>query len=272
MPNRLAPLDVDRIRAARADGRFGATIHYRESTESTNSDAQQLARDDAAEGTVVVAETQTRGRGRLGRAWTSPPLRNLYMSIVLRPRITTGQTPQIALVAGAAAAATLRQWCSRANLKWPNDVLIDGRKVCGILAEMEAGPQGVASVILGIGVNLNMADDDFPPDLRDKAIGLSQATGAAVDRTAFASGLLEQLEAIYDQFIGGGFAAIRSRWESLSSFFGREVEIDDGSRRFRGTASGLAEDGSLRLRLTGGEEVDVVAGDVTVVGGYAARD
>lgn len=271
MPPIAAPLDIERLRTARQGTRFGSVLQYRESTESTNEDAQILARGGAAEGTVVVAEAQTRGRGRLGRVWVSPPRRNLYLSIVLRPHVALSAAPQLALVAGAAAAAAVRRWCPRAVLKWPNDVLIDGRKVCGILAEMEGGADEVAYVVVGIGVNLNMDDDDFPPDLRGKGIGLRSATGTDIDRTAFAIVLLEEWEDRYRRFRAAGFAAVRQEWESLSGFFGREVTIDDGGRQSSGTAVGLDDDGRLRLRLASGELTSVVSGDVTVVGGYPSR-
>jgi BirA family biotin operon repressor/biotin-[acetyl-CoA-carboxylase] ligase len=265
-----SPLNIEALRAARTGSRFGAAIHYCESVDSTNTAAQRLARQGAPEGTVVIAEAQTQGRGRLGRSWSSPPYRNLYMSIVLRPSIALAAAPQLALVTGAAVALAIRQWTPRASLKWPNDVLIDGRKVCGILAEMDAADDSLAFVVAGIGVNLNIADDELPEELRAKAIGLCSVTGVAIDRVVFTSALLAHLETLYNLFIGAGFAAIRPRWEALSSFLGCSVEIDDGTRRHRGVALGLADDGTLRLRLVSGEEMNIVAGDVSVVNGYAA--
>ncbi len=265
------PLDVQRIRALCTGRRFGTEIVYREQTESTNSDAQHLAREGAPEGTVVVAESQSRGRGRLGRDWISPAWRNLYLSLILRPPISPAQAPQLGLVAGAAAAAAIQELCPRAALKWPNDVLIDLRKVCGTLTEMEASDDAVAYVIIGIGVNLNMQDDEFPPDLRDKATSLAAVLGREVDRTDFAALLLQQLELFYDRYLHQGFAAIREDWKRLSPFFGQTLEIDDGQRRYRGTALGLADDGTLIMRTEAGEEMRVVAGDVTVVDGYASR-
>lgn len=271
MPASVPVLDVERIRAARRNACLGAVLHYRESTESTNSDAHQVARSGVAEGVAVLAEAQTRGRGRLGRVWVSPPRRNLYLSIVLRPQAPISAAPQLALVAGAAAAAAIRRWCSLAVLKWPNDVLIDGRKVCGILAEMDTAPDGNAYVVIGIGVNLNMADEDFPPELRDKATALQSAIGSVIDRTAFTIALLEELEDRYRRYQQAGFAAIRQEWESLSGFFGRSVTVDDGGRSCHGTALGLDEEGRLRLQLASGEVTYIVSGDVTVVDGYAPQ-
>jgi BirA family transcriptional regulator, biotin operon repressor / biotin---[acetyl-CoA-carboxylase] ligase len=263
-----APLAIDDLRSARQGARFGHVIHYLDSTDSTNTAARRLALEGAAEGTVVIAETQTKGRGRLGRGWVSPPFRNLYLSLVVRPSIATSDAPKIVLVAGLAVAETVREWTNRVAIKWPNDVLIDDRKVAGILTEMEVEDTRVRFVIVGIGVNLNSAPADFPPELRDKAIGLCTAVGEPIDRVRFTDRLLSRLEERCDLFVRTGFAAIRPLWEGLSCLTGRAVEIDDGGRRYVGVAAGVADDGSLRLRDAAGRETRVLAGDVTVVGGY----
>jgi len=264
-----APLAIDDLRRARAAARFGGSIHYFDTTDSTNTVALRLARDGAAEGTVVIAETQTKGRGRLGRAWISPPFRNLYLSIVLRPRVAIAEAPRLGLVVGLATAEAVAEWAPRAALKWPNDVLLDGRKVAGILMEMEAEEDRVGVVIAGIGVNLNLAADDLPADLRDKATSLGAAVGAPIDRAAFAGRLLARLEERYDQCLQHGFATLRPLWNRLSCLAGREVEIDDGGRRHRGVVCGLADDGTLQLRDAAGHTIAIVAGDVTVLDGYA---
>ena len=142
-----APLQIDSLRRACAGARFGHTIHSFETIASTNTLAQRLAADGAAEGTVVIAEAQTQGRGRLGRSWISPAFRNLYLSIVLRPPIPAERAPQIGLVAGLATAETIREWAAEVALKWPNDVLLGGRKVAGMLTELDAEDQHVRYVI-----------------------------------------------------------------------------------------------------------------------------
>ena len=261
--------DIVALRTARAGKRFGSFCHYFETTDSTNTAAQQLGRQGAPEGTVVVADAQTQGRGRLGRSWSSPPFRNLYLSILLRPSIALAQAPQIALVVGAATTEAIREWIPRATLKWPNDVLIDGRKVSGTLTELEAAGDAIAFVVAGIGVNLNIGDDEFPAELRDKAVGLSTLTGTEIDRVSFADALLGRLESLYDMFLTAGFSTLRPRWEALSGLRGRRLEIDDGRQRYTGQALGLGDDGTLRLRLDDGREQTIVAGDVTVVDGYA---
>jgi BirA family biotin operon repressor/biotin-[acetyl-CoA-carboxylase] ligase len=262
-------LQVDALRRMRASSQLGQTIHYFDSVDSTNTVAQRLAADGAAEGTAVIAETQTRGRGRLGRAWSSPPFRNLYLSIVLRPPIAAAAAPQIALVAGLATTEAARHWAPSAAVKWPNDVVLDGRKLGGILAELESEGEHARCVILGIGVNLNSTAEDFPEDLRDKAIGLCTAAGRPIDRVEFADHLLSRLEETYDLYLRSGFAAIRPLWERRSALTGRHVRIETGRQCVEAVVTGLADDGTLLLRNATGETLHVVAGDVTVVGGYA---
>lgn len=268
-PSVHAPLPIDDLRGARAAARIGRHLHYFESVDSTNTVAHQLARGGAADGTAVIAETQTKGRGRLGRTWVSPPYRNLYLSVILRPGLPVAEAPPIGLVAGLAVAETVGEWTPEVAIKWPNDVLVAGRKVAGILLEMEAEDGRVRFVILGIGVNLNSVADDFPPDLRDKAIGLGTAVGTPVDRGGFAARLLSRLETRYEDFLREGFAAIQPLWEGLSCLTGRSVRIGEGGERHAGIVTGIGADGTLRLRDTAGQEIRVVAGDVTVMGGYA---
>lgn len=263
-----APLAIDDLRARRAGGRFGACIEYFASIDSTNTVAERLARAGAAEGTVVIADAQTQGRGRLGRSWVSPPNRNLYLSLVLRPSLVPELAPQLALVAGVATVEAVADWVPRATLKWPNDVLIDGRKVAGLLAEMGMEGDRLAHVIVGIGVNLNLRIDELPAELRDKAGSLYAAGGVPIDRVGFIDRLLTRLQERYDLFLRQGFTALRSLWEARTEVIGRLVCIDDAQRRYEGRVVGLDDDGALLLRDAGGRESRVVAGDVTVVGGY----
>ncbi len=265
-----SPLRIEELRRARAAARIGRSIEYFESVDSTNSVAHRLADAGAAEGTVVIAETQTKGRGRLGRNWVSPAFRNLYASVVLRPLIGAALAPQVGLVVGVAVAETVRQWAPGAGIKWPNDVLIDGRKVAGTLPEMEVVDGHVRYVIAGIGVNLNSPPEDFPPEVRDIAVALRTAVGAPIDRTAFTIRLLSQLQERYDQFLSDGFAAVRPLWQRLSCLAGRQVCIDDGTRQYTGVVVGLADDGALELRDADGRDIRIVAADVTIIGGYGA--
>jgi BirA family biotin operon repressor/biotin-[acetyl-CoA-carboxylase] ligase len=259
-------LSADRIRD-HLDARWlGRELCCHDSVDSTNLVARELARAGAGHGTVVSAESQSQGRGRLGRSWVSPAHKNLYLSIVLRSDFPADRLPQIGLTAGVAACDTLREW-QPATLKWPNDVLIGGRKVCGILAEME-GAAGSQTVILGIGVNVNADGNDFPPELRDKASSLLLEGGTPVDRAQVAGRLLTHLETWYETWSQVGFAPIAAAWRDRSGLIGQMIHVAEPGKEIAGQVVGLDEDGSLRIGLANGEEHRIVAGDVTVIGGY----
>jgi BirA family biotin operon repressor/biotin-[acetyl-CoA-carboxylase] ligase len=218
---------------------------------------------------VVLAEQQSAGRGRLGRQWHSPAGWNLYCSIVLRPTLAPAAVPQIALVAGVAAAAAIAEETGRRPaLKWPNDVLLDGRKVVGVLVEMDAEVERVHHVIAGIGVNLNAPPGSFPQALRGKASSLLAVTGKRVDRAAFTGRLLAALEARYGRYLAVGFPSVRTEWESYSRLTGTAVRVASPGGEVGGTVLGLDDDGALRIRGDDGHVVRVVAGEVTVQDGY----
>lgn len=264
-----APLDIDTLRGARAAARIGHTIEYFATLGSTSDRAREIAGSDTREGVVVISEAQTQGRGRLGRRWESPPNRNLYGSILLRPPIDAEDAPLIGLVAGLATVEAVAGWVPQAQIKWPNDVLIDGRKTAGILTELHMIASTVA-VIVGIGVNLNISIDELPEELRDKATSVAAASGQPVDRAAFAAVLLAKLESRYDQFCADGFRALRPAWDRYSCLTGRQVRISAAGAPQAGTVLGMGDDGTLRLLSEDGCEMRVVAGDVTVLDGYGS--
>ena len=267
VPDRLGPAEL----APYFTGRW-RTIHWLAEVDSTQRVARDLARAGAAEGVTVIAERQTAGRGRLGRQWNSPAGLNLYCSIVLRPPLAPAAVPQIALVAGAAvAAAVAEQTGRRPAIKWPNDVLLEGRKVAGILTEMDAEVERVHHVIAGIGVNLNAPARAFPPALRTKAGSLLGITGRRVDRAAFAARLLAALEARYGRFLTAGFDAVRSEWESWSCLTGTEVRVAGPDGETTGRVLGVDADGALRLEQPDGSTVRVVAGEVTLRDHYQSK-
>jgi BirA family biotin operon repressor/biotin-[acetyl-CoA-carboxylase] ligase len=199
----------------------------------------------------------------------SPARLNLYASIVLRPTLAPADAPQISLAAAVAVARALEPLApGRVAIKWPNDCLLDGRKVAGILTEMDAELDRVRWVVLGIGVNLNARSRAFPPALRRTATSVRVATGRAVDRVVFAAALCDALEAVYDRLLHEGFGALLADWNAYSCLHGRTVTVDCGGRRVTGRVRGL--DASGRLIIDGREgEQRIVAGDVSVVGGYA---
>ena len=228
---------------------------------STNDEAAGWARSGAPAGAVVVADSQTRGRGRLGRVWHSPPGAALYFSAVLRPKMALGKVPPLTLAAGVALAETVARFDVAPALKWPNDLLLDGKKLAGILTESACQGGRLEHVIVGIGVNLNV--DEFPPELTGVATSLHRARGSAVDGAAFASVLCERLEVWHDRFVSGGVAEVLSAWKSFAPFFGQRIEVVSGRDRLSGVAEDLDEDGALRLRTSSGM-ARVMAGEVIV--------
>jgi BirA family biotin operon repressor/biotin-[acetyl-CoA-carboxylase] ligase len=246
---------------------LGRALHIFPELDSTNTTAREMGATGAPHGTVVIADAQRRGRGRMGRAWASPAGKNLYLSVLLRCELPVDRLAQISLLAGVAACETVRAWCA-ADIKWPNDILVGGRKVVGILAEMDgSGPS--RAIVLGIGVNLNAALEDFPAELRDKAGSVLIASGTPVDRAEFAARLLNNLEVRYEQWRRDGFAPIAAVWREMTPLIGQPIRVQEPGAVVEGTVVDIGADGALRLRLADGREHQVVAGDVTVLGGYA---
>ncbi|WP_321390574.1 biotin--[acetyl-CoA-carboxylase] ligase [uncultured Desulfuromusa sp.] len=235
-------------------------------TDSTNVQARRLAEDGALEGTVVVADQQSSGRGRLGRRWESPFGVNLYCSVILRPEIPVRQAPQLTFLSAVAVAETLNEVCHlSAEVKWPNDVLVDSAKISGLLNEMSAETEQIHFVILGVGINLNMSAEQFPEMLNYPGTSSLLETGEPVDRLLFLRTFLRRLDAYYSEFLQQGFAPIRRRWESLCKIMNRQVVVDQGSGLLRGTVVGLDPEGALRLQLEDGEIRKILAGDVRPV-------
>jgi BirA family transcriptional regulator, biotin operon repressor / biotin---[acetyl-CoA-carboxylase] ligase len=233
--------------AARALVRLGRV-------ESTQTVAFALAADGAADRTVVVAEAQTAGRGRHGRLWLDEPGASLLTSIILRPRLPPARLPTLSLTAGVAVVEALERVTGlKPRLKWPNDVLVDGRKLAGILLESRIDPSPL--VVLGIGVNL--AQRVFPPDLAERATSVRLATGRRVDADALLTALLESLDAWRARLETDGWAPIRERWCALTETLGRRVSIDG----VQGIAVDVDEDGAL-IVAEGDVRRRVVAGEV----------
>lgn len=251
---------------------FGKPLHFFPTIDSTNVYAVRLARAGAPAGTVVIADEQTGGKGRLGRSWVSPPGVNLYLSLILRPPVTTAAAPQLNLLAAVAVAdAILAVSGLTPSIKWPNDVLVDGKKVCGILAEMQTEAGVLRSVVLGIGINVNAPLSAFPLELHDKASSLFLTGGRVIERTAFTAALLTHLEKFYVLWLEQGFLAVRPVWERhAAALMGRFITVAAPEGTIAGVVLGLDSDGALLLQEgSGGMSRRVLAGDVTVVGGYA---
>jgi BirA family biotin operon repressor/biotin-[acetyl-CoA-carboxylase] ligase len=252
-----------------APGAVGWRIHYFDEVDSTQRVAAELAAAGAAQGTVVIAERQTAGRGRLGRSWHSPPGLNLYSTIILRPTRPIAEVPRLSLIAGIAAAEALETAApGLVSLKWPNDIWLKGRKAGGIIAEAVADEaQRLACVLLGIGLNLNLGRNDLPDDLRDKATSVRIATGRRCDRIAIAAALFNRLDSRYMETEAHGFGAVRPAYERYFALSGKTVTVIDGTARICGRVTGIDAEGALMLQTAAGWR-HVMAGEVSVEGAY----
>ncbi len=244
----------------------GREIHLFAELLSTNTLAMEMASKGAPEGTIVIAETQTGGKGRLGRKWISPK-GNLYLSVILRPDIPTYKAPLITLMGAAAVASAIRAVCSiKAAIKWPNDILVSGKKVSGLLAEMSAEPDRIKHMALGIGVNVNMAPGELPAEVRAAATALAAEGGNKIDRTALLRQVLRELESRYRILLQDQSAVLRE-WESLNVTIGRRVAVVGAGETLEGLAQGIDLEGRLIVKADNGTLRPVAAGDVTILKG-----
>ena len=247
---------------------IGRRIETLREIDSTNQRVRQLAEKGHVEGTVVIADRQSAGRGRLGRRWESPSGVNLYCSVLLRPVLPVQQAPQLTFLSAVAVARTLTQVCGlEAHVKWPNDVLVGEAKIAGLLNEMNAETERIHFVILGLGINLNMSADQFPQNLSYPVTSVMLETGRRVDRRLFARTLLEELDALYLEFQNQGFAPIRRSWEGLCRMMNARVRIEGGPALLEGTVVGLDAEGGLRVQDSAGTVHRVLAGDVRLLKG-----
>ncbi len=271
VPDLIRPEEI-----ATATGFFGRQVHYSWTIGSTNNVAKKLGMDGAPEGTVVVAERQTAGRGRLGRTWwdggtgeirevkeaaTPPAGTSLLLSLLLRPSLPPGELVSLTLLAAVAVSRAVERTAGVSlGIKWPNDFLWRERKVAGIISEMVAEAETVAFVVLGIGINVN--GRTWPTELVGKATSLLEVCGKKVDRTNLARAVLEEAERAYLAFMREGPAAIREEWLARNVTIGCRVALQTPRERVEGTAVGLGDDGSLLLKLTGGVRA-FACGEVT---------
>jgi BirA family biotin operon repressor/biotin-[acetyl-CoA-carboxylase] ligase len=244
---------------------FGKRVFHFFKTDSTNRVAMELGYAGEPEGTVVVAEAQTAGRGRSGRSWYSDRGTGLYFTVLLRPRLSPAQAPLLTMLAGVSThMAIAAQTGLVPELKWPNDLLLNGKKFGGILTEMHAEPNQMRFVIVGIGINVNQ--EKFPVELSMIATSIRRESGQTSYRLELLTRLLGQFESDYNRFLREGPAFVVDRFESVSSFAsGRRVRVDTGVESYLGTTFGLSPEGLLLVNRDDGLVVTVIAGDVTEV-------
>ncbi len=254
VPDKLYPseisigLDTDII---------GKELHYFETVDSTNDMAKKMG-FKAEEGTVVIAEMQESGRGRKGDRWVSPK-GGIWLSVILKPGILPAHAPRLTLMAGVAVAKTIRQFGVDASIKWPNDVVIGNKKVCGILTEMDAEVDHIGFVVIGIGINANVSVEELPEELRDSSTSLSSIKGESINRASFVQALLRSLETEYLRFKVEGFSKILEDWISLSDTIGSQVEVITPQKIIAGKATGITAEGALIVETAEGVK-EVMAG------------
>ncbi|MGP8153770.1 MAG: biotin--[acetyl-CoA-carboxylase] ligase [Smithella sp.] len=245
---------------------FGHRLYYFPETGSTNDDAFSLGIAGAPEGTVVIADSQNKGKGRMKSVWHSPSGSNIYTSVILRPQIELSKASQIPIAAGVAVGETLETYCpNKVRLKWPNDVLIDGKKVCGILAQTKMSSSEINFVVLGIGINVNLSREQFPRDIQEIATSLSIQAGREISRLELIISLYENMAKCYRQLLQIGFGQIKEKWLKLSPMISQTVQVIFKDEIIEGRATGLDEDGSLILLAEGNKEIKVFAGDAMII-------
>lgn len=255
-PDRLI---ADELHALLKTRIVGSSVLCYEELDSTNSTAFALAEKGAADGTCLIAEHQRGGKGRLGRTWSSPKAQNILLSVVLRPRITAFDAPRVTLAAAVCVARAIeRETGLRPRIKWPNDLLLNERKLCGILTEMSAETDRVSFIVVGIGLNVN----SDPADLPAGSTSLATASGSVLRRAPLVRAILTELDSAYDRIRDGVFDGIATAWEEYSGTTGQRVIAHLPGRTIQGAAQGIDADGALWIRTDSGLQERVLTGDV----------
>ncbi|HSB51875.1 MAG TPA: biotin--[acetyl-CoA-carboxylase] ligase [Dissulfurispiraceae bacterium] len=265
-PHEVSDLSYDLISPALRQQReiIGEPLLLFDLVDSTNSVAHRLADEGYPDGTVVIANRQTAGRGRHGRSWLSPPNRNIYMSVLLKPPLDSRKATLLTLMAAVACCRTVRDLADiDASIKWPNDIVVGGRKCGGILTETRPAAGSVQFAILGIGINVNIGEDEFDEFRSCNATSLKMETSRAWDRSAVAVKAVGELDRWYRTLLDGRAACIRSEWLSLSSTIGKLVSVSGGAGTVVGVAADIDELGHLVLAMPDGSTRCASAGDIS---------
>jgi BirA family biotin operon repressor/biotin-[acetyl-CoA-carboxylase] ligase len=258
-------IDLNKLLEGLDTKRVGRSIFFKRSVGSTNSWARRFARLGACDGTVFLAESQTAGRGRLKRKWVSPA-GGLWFSVVLRPRLKPAEAFGLVFVASLAVAEVLEElYGLKTQVKWPNDVLVDSKKVCGILAETKLESKNVEYVVVGVGINANFGVKKFlPEDLWKTATSLEDELGRKIELEMLLKALLEKLERLCDVFLEKGFCVVLDEWKKYAGFLGHLVEVVSMDERLAGLALDVDNSGCLVLKLGDGTVKHVFVGDIVL--------
>nr|WP_254119485.1 biotin--[acetyl-CoA-carboxylase] ligase [Bacillus sp. FJAT-29790] len=254
---------ADEIRLGLKTAFLGRHIHYEESVDSTQKIAHHLVNEDSPEGTIVIAEEQLSGRGRMDRPWHSPKFTGIWMSVILRPNIPPPKAPQLTLIAAVAVVQAIEELTALSpQIKWPNDILLNGKKVTGILTELQADADRIISIIIGLGMNVNQQQDDFPEELKAIATSLSIEIGEKLQRAEVIKMLLHKLEQLYLLYLEKGFYPIKLLWESYAVSIGKNITARTLTGSIYGKALGITEDGVLMIEDPSGKIHHVYSADI----------
>ena len=263
IPDRMSP---DEIKGSIKTGIIGKDLLFFDEVDSTNDIAMDSGAKGAAEGLVVLAEGQSHGKGRMGRTWVSPKNVNLYVSILLRPDISPPHAPVLTMMAALSTAQAITDVTGlETMIKWPNDILVDQKKVSGILTEMNAEQERINYVVIGIGINVNMKNGDFPENLRMPATSLLGCTGKRVDRMNLLCTLIETLERDYEDLRNKGVMSIFERWCKRCDILGRHINVSLQGEVITGVAEDFTPEGGLIIRLDWRKKRVIYAGDVSLI-------
>jgi BirA family transcriptional regulator, biotin operon repressor / biotin---[acetyl-CoA-carboxylase] ligase len=269
----MSRFDIERFRGLLRTRVVGQRCYAFDVLASTNTSLYALGRQGEPEGTVILADEQTAGRGQADKLWISPPRCNLYVSVLLRPSIAPAQAPLLSLLAAVALVDTLRQEGAICGIKWPNDVLIQQRKVAGILTEMELHQDAVQFVVVGIGINVNMTQEDLEDQLASvplPATSLQVSLAREISREALLAALMGNLEVWYDRFITHGVTVLQEAWEARSLMHGRRIRAQTSGIAWEGTAEGIDHGGRLQLRQDNGSLVALTSAEVRFLDGVGS--
>lgn len=259
------PISAELFAKGLRSRRFGRAFYSFSEVTSTNDIAGDLIRKGTPSGTLVLAESQTKGRGRQGRQWTTSSGKALAFSLVLYPQARPDKIPGITLAAAVGVALTLESYGLQPGIKWPNDILLGGKKLCGILTEMGPRRDNRPSVILGIGINLNQSARDLPAEIRALATSFYRASGKKVDRVEFLQELMKNLEKTCGWWDEGKFARVLKEWRKRSVTLGQKVLVENGVGSFEGQVKDIDEHGFLLVTDKDGLSQKVLSGDVVLL-------
>ena len=245
----------------------GKTVHFARETDSTNLWIKRLAKEGASEGTLALAEFQSAGRGRLGRSWEVPEGTSVMMSILLRPKFEPQYAPTLTLVMGMAVAKAVKNLGFDVSIKWPNDVVVSHKKICGILTEMGVRDGKIDYAVIGVGINVNIRE--FPEEMADKATSLYLESGREFDRSQIPGLVMEAFEEYYEKFAAAcDLSGLKEEYESILANYNQPVRVL-AKEPYEGVARGITDGGELLVEKTDGTIVAVSAGEVSVRGLYS---